>query len=248
MRRDGNMDRAMVTGIVLHMGKGGAKGKTCWLYTKERGLLPVYMTSKSQGKNASLLSRPFSEVRCSGSFSDALFHVSQTERITAPGLVHESLETFVYTAIMVELVQSFCSGQDSDWHIYELLRRYGEQIGKKNLPVLTMIAGWNLISYLGYLPDLRYCRIYSGFCQGKKRYWIDNDVMKEFGVEVKEERISEEFRELWKSLLSYFKTGVIAAITRRQAAFLEQLLLDYAEQCAEKELNSRSFLDLAENN
>lgn len=241
-------NRAQVTGIVLYMGKSGTKGKTSWLYTKEQGLLPVYMTTHSMKQNASLLSRPFAQVRCSGMYADGLFQVSQTERMTIAGAVYEDMDSFVYTSLIVEMIQLFCTGQEADWHIYELLRRYGEQIGKKDLPVLTMIAGWNLLSYLGYLPDLRYCRLYSGWCEGKKRYWVDNDVMKEYGVEIKEEKMSPDFRQLWQSVLQYFRTGTLCPITRRQAKLLEQILLDYTEQCAEKELKSRSFLELLKEN
>ena len=58
----------------------------------------------------------------------------------------------------------FMAGGGADEVLYNLVRLYGRAIELKDIRIVTIIAGWQLMALTGFLPDIDTARV---FCQGQ---------------------------------------------------------------------------------
>ena len=147
---------------------------------------------------------------------------------------------YIYSQIFVEMVL-FMAGGGADEVLYNLVRLYGRAIELKDIRIVTIIAGWQLMALTGFLPDIDTARV---FCQGQGYcrqpvYYIDD----ERPENMKELPLTPTVRQTWKTLVHYpWGTEKTVNLRGSDLKFLEALLSNYVNQCSERQMKTPGLL------
>lgn len=247
MKKDNGADRQETTGIVLRLYNAGQRDKIGVFYTRDFGLIKVYLPQgRLFGKKNVGILQPFNVVALSGAWQDTLFMLYQAELVRSVPLAALGLKGFVYTSLLVEMLEIIFPEVEKDDAVYEVLFRYGELAAKKDIVILTVIAGWQLVALGGYQPEVGQVEVRKYYSGAAERYWFGNEnpVPAEIGQPV---ILPEELCALWKRIFQYnWQLEQTMTIKKKQIKLLEVLLYDYVEQYTDRSLKSRASLSIVE--
>lgn len=205
------------------------------VYTKEEGLLHiVHRRGKKILGNHTIL--PLGSLIFNIQKEEQILFLSEFECTNTKATLNLSLDYFIYSQIFIEMILSLIPPGVTDHQIYQLLCTYTQTILKKDPRIVTIIAGWQLVGYAGYYPDVNYIQI--GIL-GKKKNRILYYLGDNLPINVLPHKLMPSVRTLWKTLLQYnWNTTAVLQINKTDIVILENLLYSYIEQCSEKELKS----------
>ena len=133
------------------------------------------------------------------------------------------------------------AGGEADEVLYNLVRLYGRAIELKDVRIVTLIAGWQLMALTGFLPDIDTARVFyqgQGYCQ-QPVYYIDDEMPEN----MKELPLTPTVRQTWKTLVHYpWGTEKTVNLRGSDLKFLEALLYNYVNQCSERQMKTPELL------
>ncbi|WP_101912005.1 DNA repair protein RecO [Megasphaera vaginalis (ex Bordigoni et al. 2020)] len=228
-------------GIVLRVHKQAAKQLFLEIYTVQEGLLRV-LTEKGRGvrKGMPAAPLPFSKISFEIYRQGNVRILSEYECAVNRYLQNLTWNEYVYSQIFTELFLALVPPQEADPALYRLLSQYADAVCVKDCRIVTIIAGWQLLSLTGFAPDPATVRLYrTGAAGAGETILSDEDA----GAEWREERLTPAFRAFWRRVLEYdWDRRETVRFSAKGLALLEDLLYAYVSQCSERRLKSISFL------
>jgi DNA repair protein RecO (recombination protein O) len=228
-------------GIVLNLKKGMGPQSLLTVFTKQRGWMRVFLTRDKKGGQGFGSLLPFRRISFDAWQKSGNFSLSEYDCLGNEPIQSFSYESYVYMQIFVEMVLLLVPEGQADQAVYSLLENYCWALAAKDTRILTILAGWQLVSAAGFRPDAQQVQVYVDGLdeQGNKRYSFC-DEPPELGCPMD---LAAPVRELWESLLDYDWQDVPLAVSRNAIAVLEVLLYSYVHQCAERPMKSIAALE-----
>ena len=228
-------------GLILNVKKTSAKQLVLTILTHQEGILHVLARRSTQGKMGYGALSPLSEISFDVFLKDGVYTLTEYDCRANRRLLDLTWDGYVYSQIFVEMVLFLTAGGEKDEDLYRLVRLYGRAIELKDVRIVTLIAGWQLLATTGFLPETDEARIFyrgTGYC-GQPIYYIDyrdRDDMAEL-------KLTPAVRRTWQTLIRY-PWGTDEKINLRSGDlhFLEALLYNYVNQCSERQMKTPNLL------
>ena len=232
MRRSGYYGRKpsrSYEGIILTVRKTSAKQLVVTVLTRQAGILHVLARRSTQGKMGYGTLAPLAEMTFDVFEKDGVYTLTEYDCRSNKRLRQLTWDGYVYSQIFVEIV------------LYNLVRLYGRAIELKDVRIVTLIAGWQLMALTGFLPDIDTARVFyqgQGYCQ-QPVYYIDDEMPEN----MKELPLTPTVRQTWKTLVHYtWGTEKTVNLRGSDLKFLEALLYNYVNQCSERQMKTPELL------
>lgn len=230
-------------GIILQVQKRGQE-LVLSIFTKQEGILRVFVPKRCRGKQGYGALSTFSLITFDAMAGPQGLVLREYECHSNPGMMSLTWERYVYSQIFIEMVQHVTPSHVQDIPSYELVIIYSQQIIHKNPRVLTIIAGWQLMSLAGFGPDIDHARLFVMKSYGNRPSYYIGDDMEELTVPVQEVALSYKLRDLWHALLTYpWDTQETVHFSASGLTMLENMLYSYVVQCSEKDLKTLTLLE-----
>ncbi|MGN0947631.1 MAG: DNA repair protein RecO [Megasphaera sp.] len=232
-------------GVILTVRKSSAKQLVVTVLTKEAGLLHVLARRSTQGKMGYGTLAPLAEMAFDVFEKDGVYTLTEYDCRSNRRLRDLTWDGYVYSQIFIEMVLFLTAGGEKDDVLYNLVRLYGRAIELKDIRIVTLIAGWQLVALTGFLPDIEKVRVFyggTGYC-GQPAYYLD-DAPAGIPDGMAELALSGAVRKTWQTLVRYaWGTPEKVSLRRGDLKFLEALLYSYVNQCSERQLKAPALLD-----
>lgn len=224
-------------GVILQVQKRG-KQRIVSVFTKQEGLLRLFVPDRNRGRKGSGTCMPFGLITFDAAEQGDVISLREYECRGNEAMMNLTWEHYVYSQIFIEIVMHLIPYHQADYGIYRLLMQYGRFLSVKNPRVMTVVAGWQMTGLAGFFPDTETVRVFTSPHQ-PGAYYLGDEGM----TGMHEERLTPEIRQLWAQLLQYdWGNTVTLHFNAKGIAILEQLLYSYVEQCSEKKLQSLILL------
>lgn len=229
-------------GVILNIKKAGMRHQLMRVYTRQAGILSVFADSshvKRQGYGSLMV---LGEITFDAIEKNGEYRLTEYECRGNASMMKLTWQAYTYTQIFMEMVLNIMAPHQIDEGIYRLLIIYGRAVEVKNPRIVTLIAGWQLISRAGFYPDVDHVRIYVDTMDYRaKPVYILSDTSEEGRREIP---LLPSVRELWKTVLQYsWNQTKVLHLKASDVDMIEQLLYSYFRQCSEKELKSLVLLE-----
>ncbi|WP_296827575.1 DNA repair protein RecO [uncultured Megasphaera sp.] len=228
-------------GLILAVKKTSAKQLVLTVLTRQEGLLHVLARRSTQGKMGYGSLSPLAEISFDVFEKDGVYTLSEYDCRANRRLRDLTWDGYVYSQIFVEMVLFLTASGEKDDELYRLVLLYGRAIEVKDVRIVTVIAGWQLLALTGFLPETGEARIFyrgRGYCDQPVYYidYQDRDDMAELAL-------TPAVRQTWQTLIGY-PWGTDEKINLRSGDlhFLEALLYNYVNQCSERQMKTPELL------
>lgn len=228
-------------GIILTVRKSSAKQLVVTVLTRQAGLLHVLARRSTQGKMGYGTLAPLAEMTFDVFEKDGVYTLTEYDCRSNKRLRELTWDGYLYSQIFIEIVLFMTAGGEADEVLYNLVRLYGRAIELKDIRIVTIIAGWQLMALTGFLPDIDTARVFyqgQGYCQ-QPVYYIDDETPEN----MTELSVPPSVRQTWKTLVHYpWGTTETVHLRMTDLKFLEALLYNYVNQCSERQLKTPKLL------
>lgn len=231
-------------GVILKLKKAGIRQQVMTVYTKQEGILTVFVERKRQARQGYGTLIALGEITFDAVEKGDVYRLTEYECRSNTAMIKLTWPVYVYTQIFLEMVMNIMEPHQVDEDIYRLLVVYGRAMEVKNPRIVTMIAAWQLIGWAGFYPDTGHVRIYANDrdLQGQRMYFF-SDVLEPDKQEI---ILPDSVRTLWETMLQYpWGQAATLHFKASDVDMSEQLLYSYFCQYSEKKLKSLSLLDSA---
>ena len=237
----GAMPPERYDGIVLNLKKGMAAQSMLTVFTKQRGWMRIFLTKGKKAMQGVGGLLPFSLISFDAWQKGNTFSLGEYECQGNDMIRNFSYERYVYMQIFVEMVLVLFPEGEADGAVFSLLEHYSQALPVKDTRILTIIAGWQLVSAAGFRPDTAQVQVYlDGLDESGQQQYSFADEPPELGSPV---RLPDTVRNLWEKLLDYsWQDAQTIIIGKQSITTLEALLYSYVRQCAEWPLKSIAAL------
>lgn len=222
-------------GIILHLHKAGPYQGVV-VFTKQAGIVRVFSRTSRKGKQGFGSLQPLGAITFDALPQENSLHLSEYDCRSNPAMRELTLDRYIYSQLFVEIIEALVPPAEPDASVYTLLCTYCQAIGTKDIRMVTIIAGWQLVALAGFAPDLETVRLCSAYNDlGESVYYIGDEVPEQ----MQEIPLSAALKRDWQQVLAY-RWGQTETVhfQSRHVALLEQLLYQYVVQCSEKPLRS----------
>lgn len=226
-------------GIILQVKKQGMQ-RILSVFTRQDGLCWVSLPRRGRSRQGFGACMALSRLTFDAVIQGDMLALREYDIVSNPGMADLTWDRYVYSQIFVEMVHLLFPQHQRDDGAYGLLCRYCQEISRKNARVLTIIAGWQLVSLAGFCPDAASVPVYTLAVRDKRRLYYVGDVPPPEGTLLS---VPLSVRQLWQTFLSYaWGTEQTLRLPARGLAFLEELLYSYVEQCSDRPMRSLVIL------
>lgn len=229
-------------GVILQIRKAGALQQIMTVFTKQEGCIRVLVQKRRQSSQGFGLLMAWGEITFDAVEQQEFFTLREYECRSNSAMTSLTWEGYVYSQIFAEMVMYLMPVHQTDWEVYRLLQIYGRAIEIKDIRIVTIIAGWQLIVYSGFEPDVdSVCLFRYGMRGGIPLYYLGDKPQEA----ARKESIPLPVRRLWKQILTYrWGQEETLHMNVRGLQLLEYLLYSYVEQCSDKPLKGVSLLEI----
>lgn len=228
-------------GIILAVKKTSAKQLVLTILTHQEGILHVLARRSTQGKMGYGALAPLAEISFDVFEKDGVHTLTEYDCRANRRLRDLTWDGYVYSQIFVEMVLLLTASGEKDEELYRLVRLYGRSIEVKDVRIVTVIAGWQLLALTGFLPETDEARIFyrgRGYCD-QPVYYIDYQDRGDMA----ELPLTPAVRQTWQTLIRYpWGTDETINLRRGDLNFLEALLYNYVNQCGEGQMKTPDLL------
>ena len=147
-------------GIILAVKKTSAKQLVLTILTHQEGILHVLARRSTQGKMGYGALAPLAEISFDVFEKDGVHTLTEYDCRANWRLRDLTWDGYVYSQIFVEMVLLLTASGEKDEELYRLVRLYGRAIEVKDVRIVTLIAGWQLLALTGFLPETDEARIF----------------------------------------------------------------------------------------
>lgn len=238
----GTMPPQRFDGVILQLKKGGAAQALMLVFTKQTGWIRVFAPKGKRALNQGIGGFfPLSEITFNAWERDGVFSLGEYESKANKLMADMTFDGYVYSQIFIEMLFHLLPEHERDQQVYELLCYYSRALEVKDARILTIIAGWQLVSIAGFRPDVEQVMVYrNGVDNNGEIIYSLYDEPQELLLPV---TISDGVRKLWNEILEYaWDSGTVLKVNVRDIAVLEKLLFDYVQQCSDRALKSVELL------
>lgn len=222
-------------GIILHLHKAG-QHQVLTIFTKQAGMIRVLVRTSRKGKQGFGALQTLAAITFDALPQGELYMLSEYDCRSNKAMRNLTLDNYVYSQLFVEIVESLVPASEPDSDVYALVSMYCQTIATKDIRMVTLIAGWQLIALAGFAPDLATVRLFGAHNElGEVVYYLGDDEPEN----MQEIPLSQALKQDWQQILQY-RWGQTETVhfQSRHVAMLEQLLYQYVVQCSEKPLRS----------
>lgn len=222
-------------GIILHVHKAGQQ-QVLSIWTKQAGLIRVFVRTSRKGKQGFGALQPLASITFDALPQGEGYVLSEYDCRSNKAMRELTLDTYVYSQLFVEMVEALVPPDEPDESVYALLTMYCQTIVTKDIRMVTILAGWQLVALAGFAPDLATVRLFAAQDEnGEVVYYLGDDVPEK----MHEIPLSAALKADWQQILTYrWGQKETVHFQSRHVAMLEQLLYPYVVQCSEKPLRS----------
>lgn len=169
--------------------------------THQEGILHVLARRSTQGKMGYGALSPLAEISFDVFEKDGVHTLTEYDCRANRRLRDLTWDGYVYSQIFVEMVLFLTASGERDEELYRLVRLYGRAIEIKDVRIVTLIAGWQLLALTGFLPETEEARVFyrgQGYC-GQPVYYIDY----QHRDDMAERQLTPAVRQTWQTLIRY---------------------------------------------
>ena len=228
-------------GVILKLKKSSARQQMMTVYTRQEGILNVFVDRSRQSRQGYGSLMILGEITFDAVEKNGAYQLTEYECRSNGAVRKLTWQVYVYTQIFLEMVLHIMAPHQADEEVYRLLVIYGRAIEIKDPRIVTIIAGWQLISQAGFYPDVDHVHLYADSTDNRRQpAWFLSDAAEAGRREI---TVSESVRKLWKTILQYpWGQAATLHISPHDIDIVEQILYSYFCQCSEKELKSIMLL------